>query len=237
MGIGFVLIFYLVVFSVLAAISGSLLVIATRRYLQTALEGRAKAVLMAGLFPFACVLFAGLWFVCYAIINDTVFHRDPMIGDGWYTEIGNGYAIDMIDVTDHGFVHLVGSDGLNSPSAINGVRRLQIVGDQIYGTRDTKTVENFGSGIELEDNFFALNTKSHIRKDFPTEAALAADAKLRGIDLKMEPINTVFYRYRIGWFDWAACLVLIVTPTVTFLWLLRHIRLIKRQIVVIQLSE
>jgi hypothetical protein len=102
MGIGFVLIIYLVVLSVLAAVSGSLLMVATRMYMRTVSEGRAKAVRMAGLFPFACVLFAGIWFVGYAVINNIVFHRDPMVGDGWYTDIGNGYSIEMIDVTDHG---------------------------------------------------------------------------------------------------------------------------------------
>ena len=109
------------------------------------------------------------------------------------------------------------------------MRRLQIVGDQIYGTRDTKIFENFGSGIEREDSFFTLNTKSHIRKDFSTEAALAADVEHQGVRLKMEPINTVFNRYRIGWFDLLSGLVLIGAPAVAFWRLLRHIRFVKRQ--------
>jgi hypothetical protein len=49
-----------------------------------------------------------------------------MIGDSWYANIGNGYAIGMIDVMDQGVLYP--SDGdINGPGAIDGVRRLQIV--------------------------------------------------------------------------------------------------------------
>jgi hypothetical protein len=145
-----------------------------------------KIARATALFPFACVLFAGIWFVGYAIVNDTVFHHDPMIGEGWYTNIGNGYAIDMIDVTDHAVLHPEGdsTSGLNGPGAIDGVRRLQIVGDQIYGTRDTKVFLNFGSGLQGEDSFFRLDTKTHVRKDFPTEAAMVTDAEQEGMSLR-----------------------------------------------------
>jgi hypothetical protein len=230
MGLGVVLIVYFVILSVLAAVSGVLLMASTKFYLRTVPARRAKVAFKAALFPFACVLFAGLWFFGYAVINDTFFHHDPMIGDGWYTNIGHGYAIDMIDVTDHGVLHPVDGDnnGLNHPGALDGVRRLQIVGEQIYGTRDTKTMQNFGSELRGEDAFFLVDTRSHARKDFPTEAALAADAENRGIHLKLEPIAACYQRYRMGWFDWSAFIILIGIPAYAFHRLLRYIRLVKR---------
>jgi hypothetical protein len=226
MGIGVVLLVYFVFLSVLAGISGGVLMAATGRYLQTVPARRKKIALAAGVFPFACVIFAGIWFVAYSVINDNVFHHDPMIGDGWYTNIGNGYAIDMIDVTDHGVLHPEG--GLNSSGAIDGVRRLQIVGDQIYGTRDTKIFQNFGSGLQDEDAFFKVDTKTHVRRDFPTEAAMVSDAEHGGIGLKMEPIADVYQRNRLGWFDWAAGIFLITAPAYAFWRLVRYVWLVKQ---------
>jgi hypothetical protein len=185
-GAGVALLVYLMLLSVLAATSGGVLMAVTRWYLRTVPIRHVKIARATALFPFACVLFAGIWFVGYAIVNDTVFHHDPMIGEGWYTNIGNGYAIDMIDVTDHAVLHPEGdsTSGLNGPGAIDGVRRLQIVGDQIYGTRDTKVFLNFGSGLQGEDSFFRLDTKTHVRKDFPTEAAMVTDAEQEGMSLR-----------------------------------------------------
>jgi hypothetical protein len=156
-GVGVVLLVYLMLLSVLAATSGGVLMAVTRWYLRTVPIRRVKIARATALFPSpAC--YSLVWFVGYAIVNDTVFHHDPMIGDGWYTNIGNGYAIDMIDVTDHAVLHTEGdsSSGLNGPGAIDGVRRLQIMGDQIYGTRDTKVFLNFGSGLQGEDSFSGL---------------------------------------------------------------------------------
>jgi hypothetical protein len=224
----FVLGFYFIVLSVAAAISGSILMAATSRYLTAVPIRRAKMTRIAGLFPFACVVFAGIWFVGYAAISDGLFHRDPMIGDSWYANIGNGYAIGMIDVMNQGVLYP--SDGdINGPGAIDGVRRLQIVGDQIFGTRDTKFFEHFGNELQMEDAYFSINTKSYVKKGFPTEASLASYVEGEGIRFKLEPIENAYHRYRIGWFDWFAGLFLVGVPAYVFWRLLRHIRLIKRE--------
>jgi hypothetical protein len=159
-----------------------------------------------------------------------------MIGDRWYSNIGDGYAIDMIDVTDHGVLHPEGdsSGGLNGPEAIDGVRRRQIVGDQIYGTRDRKVFQNFGSGLQGEDSFFRLDTKTHGRKDFPTEAAMVSDAGLEGIGLKMEPVADIYQRYRLGWFDWAAGIFLVAVPAYAFWRLVRYVWLVKQDSLVVE---
>jgi hypothetical protein len=226
LGIAFVLAFYLGVLGVAAAISGSLFRAATRLYLNTVPLRQAKAARQAAFFPFACMVFAGIWFVSYAAISEAVFHRDPMIGDSWFTNIGNGYAIGMIDIMDQGVLY-PSDGGMNGPGAIDGVRRLQIVGGQIFGTRDTKSFEHFGSELQVEDAFFSLNTRSYVKKNFPTEASLASYVESEGIRFKLEPIGNVYERYRIGWFDWLAGLFLVCVPAYAFWRLLRYIRLVK----------
>ncbi len=149
-----------------------------------------------------------------------------MLGDGWYTPIGTGYAIDMIDVTDHGIVHPLGD--LNGPGSLDGVRRLQIVGDQIYGSQDTKTFQNFGSGVQREDVFFDLDTKTGKKREFLTEAALKDEAAQRRVRLKLEPIAEVYDRFRIGWFDWVAGIILLLLPALVFVRLLFYLRAFNR---------
>jgi hypothetical protein len=226
LGIGFVLVLYFIALSVVSAIGGSILMAATNRYLNTVPGHRTQVARNAGLFPFACMVFAGIWFVGYATISDVVFHRDPMIGDDWHTNIGGGYAITMIDVTDQGVLHL-SDGGVNGPGKIDGVRRMQIAGDQIFGARDTKSFQHFADESQVEDAFFALNTKSHLKQDFPTEVSLASYVGSQGLRLKMEPIGKVYDQFRFGWFDWIAGLLLACVPMYAFWLLLRNIRLIK----------
>jgi hypothetical protein len=73
LGIVFVLGFYFIALSVVAAISGTILMAATSRYLSAVPARRAKMTRIAGLFPFACMVFAGIWFAGYAGISDVVF--------------------------------------------------------------------------------------------------------------------------------------------------------------------
>lgn len=235
MGIGMVLIFYAVFLSVLAAISACLLMAATKWYLRAVPAGRKRAIVCAALFPFVCVFFAGIWFVGYAVTNAMIFHHDPIIGDGWFTDIGNGYAIEMIDVTDHGIVYprLGGDNDINGPNAIQGVRRLQISGTQMFGTSDTKIFQNFGSGLQGEDDFFSLNTRNREIKHFSNATALAVAAQQFGVQLKLEPIASVYDRFRWGWFDGLASFTLFAVPAVGFWRLVQYVRRIKRESIVV----
>jgi succinate dehydrogenase/fumarate reductase cytochrome b subunit len=92
MGILFVLIFYLIVMTGLAAIGSLLFSTAANRLIRSFKDRAGKIVLIATLFPFACEVFAGVWFVAYAVTNAEVFHRDPGLGDSWETPLPNGYA-------------------------------------------------------------------------------------------------------------------------------------------------
>jgi energy-coupling factor transporter transmembrane protein EcfT len=229
MGILVVLMFYAVVLTILAIGTSAVLAAMAKSYLRD-IPKKKKPIFYAAAFPFACVLFAGIWFVSYAVMNVMIFHHDPMLGDGWFTDIGNGYAIEMIDVTDHGIVYprLGGDNDINGPNAIQGVRRLQISGSQMFGTSDTKVFQNFGSGIQGEDDFFSLNTRNREVKHFSDATALAVAAQQLGVQLKLEPIASVYQKFRWGWFDALAAFILFALPMCGLWRLLQYIGTVKR---------
>ena len=172
------------------------------------------------------MLFAGTWFVAYAVLNQVVFHHDPGLGDGWYTPVGHGYAIDMIDVTDVGYLHPQGD--LNGSGSIAGVRRLQIVGDEAFGTEDTNALKHEGSGRYGEDGFFHLQMDTHATTPFPNEAALATYAANKGVSLRLRPVVEVFDDFRWCWFDYLAGSVLLLLPVAGLIGLLSYLKRLKR---------
>ena len=104
MGIAVVLIFYAVALTIAASVGAVLLGVLS--YVLTRHSRQRRRVILASvLFPFACVVCAGGWFILYAVINYAVFHRDPGLGDSWETPLPNGYALMMIDTTDQGTVY------------------------------------------------------------------------------------------------------------------------------------
>ena len=226
MGIGIVLIFYLAALSAIATVSSIALVAAARWYLHNTSHGRTRMMVFAGAFPFLCVAYAGAWFVGYSIVNDSVFHHDPMLGDSWYTDIGNGYAIDMIDVTDHGIVHPAdGPDrGLNSPKGIAGVHRMQVSGPYIFGSEDKNWDQNLGTERDSEDLFFVIDTKDRSTKEFTSQMQLAEYAKQNSVALSLRPIEDVYRDYRTSWFEPMAGLALVLPPCGIFVWLIVRLK-------------
>ena len=230
MGLAVVLVFYAIALLVAAAVCSMMLVIATRWYLRGVPHTRTAAIALWVL-PFVCVIYAAVWFAGYAVINDVVFHHDPMLGDGWYTDIPHGYAIDMIDVTDQGTVHpTTGPDrGLNNPEGISGVRRLQIAGDWILGTDDKDWFNILGRDTNAETGFFAIDTRSHAKRMFASEGELRGFAKQNGAELALKPIADVYQQYRMNWFEPVAGLILIVPPGCALIWLLSRVVRLKRR--------
>jgi hypothetical protein len=215
-----------------AAIFGLILFAATSFYLRTQAGKRWRTAGMGALLPFGCVLYAGVWFLGYMTLNDKVFHHDPIIGDGWYTNIGHGYAVDMIDVTDQGTVHPTDgpSNGLNNPDGLHGVRRLQVAGKWIFGSQDTNWFQALGSAIQAEDKFFAINTSDRSHKIFDTQGDLANYARSKGVDLRLQPILDVYREQRSDWFDIVAGLVLLAGPALMLWRYIRHVWRIGRRV-------
>ncbi len=217
MGIGFVLIIWAFVGSILAGIGllafGGLAAFFTRGVPT----GRRKAIVTAGLFPFGCLAWAGIVFLFQAIINEGVLHRDCGLGDGWHCPLPNGYQILMIDVTDQGMLYnpktQPNGDGVMSrEDAVFRVRTLQVDGPIMLGGIDSQALQHRGAGGSQIDSYFVLDSRNGKTMTFPNSSALARVASQLGIGLKLEPIYTVYSRYRFTWFDPAAGLLLVLPP-------------------------
>jgi hypothetical protein len=105
MGIVIVLIFYAIALTIGASVGALILGTATYNLTRSVGPKRKRTIFASVIFPFACVIFAGCWFLGYALNNAEVFDRDPGLGDSWETPLPNGYALMMIDTTDQGTVY------------------------------------------------------------------------------------------------------------------------------------
>jgi hypothetical protein len=109
---------------------------------------RARALKMATLLPFACLMWTGAIFMFQAFINATYLHRDVGLGDTSYCPFPNGYSILMIDVDDEGTVYnpktqLSDDSVADKEDAVSGVRNLQVAGVYILGAADSRHSEHF----------------------------------------------------------------------------------------------
>src|ERR1700722_13867796 len=105
MGIVVVLIFYAVALTIAASIGAAVLGAISYFLTKHSGQDRKKAILASVLFPFLCLAYAGGWFITYAVVNYTIFHRDPGLGDSWETPLPDSYSLMMIDTTDQGTVY------------------------------------------------------------------------------------------------------------------------------------
>lgn len=222
MGIAVVLIVYAVALSIAACI-GSAVLIGTTSFLTRNSGPRRKfAIIASALFPFICVVYAGGWFVGYAVINSTIFHRDPGLGDSWETPLPNGYALMMIDVTDVGTVYnpktQPHNDGVISrDDAVFGVRQLQVSNELIFGSSDSGYFGQTGRDSNFVDTYFELNTTKKTHTEFKSLDELRRRATSEGVELHLRPFASVFGDFRYTWFDYFAGVMLLLLPAVGFL--------------------
>jgi hypothetical protein len=170
-----VLIAWAVVGTILAGVAAVVLGGATALLTKRVPRWRRTAILLAAVLPFFCLAWGGGVFMFQAIVNEILFHRDPGLGDTWETPLPNGYAVLMIDDTDHGWVYnpktQVPGGVSEQEDAPFGVRVLQVQGPYIIGGLDSKA---FGSSCDNEtrvDSYFLLDTHSGKRTNFPTLTA------------------------------------------------------------------
>jgi len=222
MGILFVLIFWLVAGSLLALGAGAFLAAVVRSLTLGAEEGRNRAIWIAGLFPFLCVVWLLVTVIAQGIINETYFGRDGGIGDYRETPLPNGYVILMIDVWDHGMVYnpktlppdvIVGQD-----DNVSNVTELQLSGPYILGK----------IGKDVAYSYFLLDTRTGKRQFFPHIGEFIAAIQPLGITPQLEPIAKVYSRYGITWFDHLALAVMLGGPAIGFLMLCRLVWRVRR---------
>jgi hypothetical protein len=211
MGLGIVLIFWAVIGLVVASVGALTLAGATALLTRRAHVGRRRTIWAAALFPFFCLGWGACVFVFQAVVNEGLLHRDLGIGDTWDAPLPNGYEIIMIDVTDQGWVYnpktQPGSGIGEREDAVAGVREMQVAGRYILGGTDSKSFEHLGEQNGSVDSFFLLDTDTGRQARFPTYDALRNKAQELRIDLNLEPINSVYARFRWTWFDISAALL------------------------------
>ena len=234
MGITCVLFFYAVVLSIGGAVAAAVLGFGTFKFIPRPGIGRRRAVIIAILFPFACIGYAGVWFASYAIINDQMFHRDPGLGDSWYTPLPNGYALLMIDTTDQGTVYNpktqpVSGGVMGRDDAVFGVRQLQVAGNRIFGARDSGYFGRIGQDSTSVDAWFELDTKGNRHMEYSSLSQLREQAAAQGVQLNLRSFYDVFSQYRTTWFDFLAGALLLLGPLCAFSLLARWIWRIRQK--------
>jgi hypothetical protein len=235
MGLIVVLIFYAIALCVVAVIGATVLGIAAHLLTRRSPQHK-RAVFLSSAFPFACVAFAGVWFILYAVVNVAVLQRDPGLGDSWETPLPNGYALEMIDTTDQGTVYNPRSQAVkdvisSDQDSVFGVRQLQVSGSRIFGASDSGYFGRIGQQSKFVDSYFELDTAKGTRAEFKSLDDLEKHAANEGVQLRLREFQAVFSDYRTTWFDYTAGIVLLLVPVTGFLLLLRWIWRIRSQTV------
>jgi hypothetical protein len=157
-------------------------------------------------------------FVFQAVVNEGLLHRDLGLGDTWHAPLPNGYQIMMIDVTDQGWVYnpktQPGSSVGEREDAVARVRNVQVVGRYILRATDSRAFEHLGNDTNQVDAYFLLDTQLGKRTQFQNYDALRHSALELGIEPNLQPINTVYSRFRFSWFDVLAGLLFCLVPAI-----------------------
>jgi hypothetical protein len=160
-----------------------------------------------------------------AVVNETVLHRDAGLGDTWNCPLPNGYALLMIDTTDQGWIYnpKTQPEGAvaEQEDAVAGVRALQVTGRYILGGADTRAFQQQERGSKQIDSYFLLDTQIGKQVRFPDYGALRVKTQELGMSANLEPIASVYSRYRFTWFEVFAGSLFLLPPLVGALLLLR----------------
>jgi hypothetical protein len=220
MGLGIVLLFWLIIGTVLAAIGSVTLGGLATLFTRGVTKRRRLAILTAISFPWICAGWAGALFVFQALVNEGLLHRDLGLGDGWHAPLTNGYQVLMIDVTDQGWVYnpkTQGGSGVGEQEdAVAGVATLQVAGPYILGGVDARPSEHLGTNSNPIDFYFVLDTQTGRKTVLPNYDALRNTANQLGIQSQLEPISVVYSRYRFTWFDVFVGVLFFVPPLIGF---------------------
>jgi len=204
MGIGFILFGGGVIGLIVATIASAVL-----QHKVDALNGlnsysRGSLRSTVSLFPFGCLAWAAVVFLFQAVVNEQLLGRDPGLGDSFRCPLPNGYALEFVDVTDIGWLLW------NDLPVTHGVRRLQVSGSYALGGRDT--VEHIGYRGDTVDEYFLIDMQNGEWRTFDNIPALQTVAELRNIKLDLRTVGALYRRYRWGWFDLFALILLTAPP-------------------------
>ena len=197
----FALFFWAVIGAVLATLGSMVLVGATAFF--TRRRGPRKALLvLAGALPFCAAAWLGCVCIVQGLSNEIFLGRDFGLGDGFRCPLPHGYSISMIDDVD--YASLSHESGL--APLVSEVRQLQIGERFWFGATESKFKES--EWVESPPNtWFTLDIATGALNEFESIEQLSASAIELGQELQLEPVRTIYWRYRPSWFDHSATLV------------------------------
>jgi len=220
--------------SVLAVLAGVTAAIRVPRGRQ----GRTRLILWTCVYPFAAFAWFLAVFVFQAYVNEALLYRDPWIGHTLQTPLPNGYAVLLIDEDHDGTVFnpathfTVGSSDDVHPDgtdAVSGVRVLQIAGNKILGGAGPLGQYSSPATRDRIDYFFLLDTDAHTRANFQTYDALTQAANRLNVQPQLQPILSIYDRYRFTWFDLSAIALFFVPALGAVFAILRRIGRLRRE--------
>jgi hypothetical protein len=144
----------------------------------------------------------------------------------------------MIDLMDNGWVYNPKTQSFGGVSeqedAVFGVQELQLVGPLILGKRDP-----WGEGVpdqpKSKVSYFVLDTTKGKHTEFASYEDFEGTVTRLGVSpIHLEPIDVVYGRYRLTWFDGFAAFLFIVPPLVGLVGLALWVRKVCKRAAVTQ---
>ena len=223
MGIGFLLIVGGATGLIAAAIASAILRHRVEVLTSRASTSRDGVLRTAAMLPFACLAWAGFVFAFEATINGIFLGRDPGLGDYSECPLPNGYALRFVDTTTIGDLYRAKRtpDDPNQRT-IENVRLLQLAGTYALAAQDSHARQHFGQDDNQVDQYFLVDMRSGDWETLGTLTGLRSAAQARGIHMSLEPVGSLYFRYRWTWFDLAALILLVAPPIAGYVELMRR---------------
>jgi hypothetical protein len=200
MGLGFVLLVWACIGTILAAVAGATLA-AICFFVQKLCRRRREGwVLVFAITPFFCGLYCFLAFIGYGIWCETQRGVAFGIGDDFHFPIDNGYSFHAIDTMNNPW--------LETPA-----------GAEIH--QDFEAIGAAPPMILLRqaaNRFILIDTKTRIEKAFATEPELTQAVQGRGLkEVKLMTPDDFYRRWRFGILDLIAGTGIILPPIIAFI--------------------
>lgn len=112
--------------------------------------------------------------------------------------------------------------------AIANVRTMQISGRYILGGSDNHPFEDSDDDSGHVDSCFLLDTQAGKHANYASYEALRTKAQDVGITVHLEPIQSVYQRYRYAWFDAIVAALLLLPPITGLAFLIVWTRRVRR---------
>lgn len=227
MGPLFVIFFWILLGGVLSILGGFFLAFLVRFLLRGIPTGQGPAIVIGAVLPafgFAYLFGSVLVFSLWSAARD----RDWGWGDSWDTPLLGDYHLMMIDLTDQGTIYNKADPTVYRNGSVSGSPDQQ---DVVFGVTRMEVRPPYFLGAASNDQsfprkddesrFFILDTRSGARTDETSLASLQTAAQRLGSPLELEPVETIYNRYRYRLVDLIPVAFLAIPPLAAGIFLLR----------------